>query len=353
MLWLLACTNALNLIDGLDGLACGIGLFATVTTLIAAGVQHNIALALAVIPLLGALLGFLRYNYNPATIFLGDSGSLFIGFMLGCFGLLWTQKSATLLGMTAPLMAFAIPLLDTSLAIFRRFLHNKPIFSADRGHIHHRLLDRGLTPRRVVLLLYACCALGAFCSMGVMNAHTAEASLILFGGLIWIGVTYLGYVEFGLIARFLRPSTFRRAISAQLRLVLLEESLTAATTVEECWHAMRGASEDLGFSHLSMRLNHTFFEESFSRHKGAHQTWTVRVPLSTTEFVNVGHDFQSPTAPLVMAPFAHLLRRSLEPKLEINATRVSTLAVRRAEDSKGRTAFQAAEATPVPPLWEL
>ena len=176
VLWLVLCANSLNLIDGLDGLACGIGLFATATALLAAGVQHNISLAYAVIPLFGALLGFLRYNFNPARIFLGDSGSLFVGFLLGCFGLLWTEKSATLLGLTAPLMVFAIPLLDTTLAIVRRFLHNKPIFSADRGHIHHRLLARGLAPQKVVLLLYACCAVGALCSVAVMNSHTSEAA---------------------------------------------------------------------------------------------------------------------------------------------------------------------------------
>ena len=112
VLWLIACTNSFNLIDGLDGLASGVGLFATATTLIAAMLQHNIPLAAATVPLAGALLGFLRYNFNPASIFLGDSGSLIIGFLLGSFGVIWSQKSATLLGMTAPLMALSIPLLE-------------------------------------------------------------------------------------------------------------------------------------------------------------------------------------------------------------------------------------------------
>ena len=263
VIWLVACANAFNLIDGLDGLACGVGLFATGTALLAAAVQHNSSLAIAVIPLFGALLGFLRYNYNPARIFLGDSGSLFVGFLLGCFGILWGQKSATALGLTAPLMVFALPLIDTSLAIVRRLLRNEPLFSADRGHIHHRLLDRGLTPRRVVLLLYACCAIGALCSVAVVNSHTSEAALIVFGVLIWIGVNYLGYAEFGLAARLFR--SFSPTIAAQMRLILLEQSLTAATTADECWLAVRTASKDLGFSQLCMRLNGTFDEEQFSR----------------------------------------------------------------------------------------
>lgn len=144
--WLVACANAFNLIDGVDGLATGIGLFATFTTLAAAVLQNNVGLAMAMAPLLGALLAFLRYNFNPASIFLGDCGSLTIGFLLGCAGAMWSQKSATILGMTAPLLALAVPLLDTTIAIVRRFLRHQPIFGADRGHVHHKLLDRGFRP---------------------------------------------------------------------------------------------------------------------------------------------------------------------------------------------------------------
>src|SRR5437762_8292518 len=107
---------------------------------VAALTQNNAPLALAMAPLVGALLGFLRYNFNPASIFLGDSGSLTIGFLLGCFGVIWSQKSATILGMTAPLMALGIPILDTCLSVVRRFLRHQPIFGGDRDHIHHRLL---------------------------------------------------------------------------------------------------------------------------------------------------------------------------------------------------------------------
>jgi UDP-GlcNAc:undecaprenyl-phosphate GlcNAc-1-phosphate transferase len=143
VLWLLACANAFNLIDGLDGLASGVGLFATLTTLCAALMHGDMELALATAPLAGALIGFLRYNFNPASIFLGDCGSLSIGFLLGCYAVMWSQKSATLLGMAAPAIVLAAPLVDTALSIARRFIQHKPIFGADRGHLHHRLLDRG------------------------------------------------------------------------------------------------------------------------------------------------------------------------------------------------------------------
>src|ERR1043166_6822987 len=127
--------------------------------------QHILMLAVATAPLAGALLGFLRYNFNPASIFLGDSGSLMIGFMLGCFGVVWSQKSATILGMTAPLMALGIPILDACLSVVRRFLRHQPIFGADRDHIHHRLLKRGLTPKGVAVLLYGMAAVGASFSL--------------------------------------------------------------------------------------------------------------------------------------------------------------------------------------------
>jgi UDP-N-acetylmuramyl pentapeptide phosphotransferase/UDP-N-acetylglucosamine-1-phosphate transferase len=138
--------NAVNLVDGMDGLAAGVGFFATVTTLIAALIHQNLELAIVTVPMAGALLGFLRYNFNPASIFLGDSGSLLVGLLLGCYAALWSQKSATMLGMAAPLMALAIPLLETSLSILRRALRNRPVFGADAGHIHHKLLEQGLTP---------------------------------------------------------------------------------------------------------------------------------------------------------------------------------------------------------------
>jgi UDP-GlcNAc:undecaprenyl-phosphate/decaprenyl-phosphate GlcNAc-1-phosphate transferase len=175
VLWLVACMNAMNLIDGVDGVAAGVGLFATATSLVAALMQHNVELALATLPLAGCLLGFLRYNFNPASIFLGDCGSLFIGFLLGCYGVLWSQKSATMLGMVAPLMAFSIPLLDTSLAIARRLLRKESIFHGDRGHIHNRLLDRGLSPRKVAFLLYGTCAIAALFSLVMISKSLRHA----------------------------------------------------------------------------------------------------------------------------------------------------------------------------------
>ncbi len=163
--WLVGAMNALNLVDGVDGLAGGVGFLAALTIVTSALLHGHTALALAAAPLAGALVGFLRYNFAPASIFLGDCGSLTLGFLLGAYGVIWSHKTDTLLGMAAPLMALSIPLLDTAVAIVRRAWAGQPIFRGDRCHIHHRLLERGLTPRSVALLLYAVSGLGGVLSL--------------------------------------------------------------------------------------------------------------------------------------------------------------------------------------------
>jgi UDP-GlcNAc:undecaprenyl-phosphate/decaprenyl-phosphate GlcNAc-1-phosphate transferase len=314
--WLVGCTNAINLIDGMDGLATGIGLFATLTTLAAALLQGHYALALATAPLAGALFGFLRYNFHPASIFLGDCGSLPLGFLLGAYGVIWSHKSSTILGLTAPLVALSVPLLDTAVSIVRRFLSGRPIFGADRRHIHHLLLDRGFTPRRAALLLYGACGCAAILSLllGTSPGHYAGPILLLVCVAAWTGVRLLGYVEFDIAGSLLRPRTFRRAIDAQMRLRSLEASLAAATTVEECWTAVRGASKSLGFQRLAMRLDHTLYEELLAN-CAPEQFWSLDIPLSETEYIRLGHSFQDSVPLNTVEPFAGVLRRSLEPKL--------------------------------------
>ena len=311
--WLIFCTNALNLIDGVDGLAAGLGLFAAATTLLAALLQSNVPLALATAPLVGALLGFLRYNFNPATIFLGDSGSLFLGFLLGCYGVLWSQKSATILGMTAPLLVLFIPLLDTALVMVRRFLRRQPIFTGDRGHIHHKLLERGFTPRRVALSLYAACVVGAVCSIAIMQAQFSVIVIVSFGLLVAIGVWCLGYAEFGTAARMFIEGAFRRQLNSRIALNGLEERLNAAETPEECWTAIQSAAPDFALHGIRMSVGgHTFRERNgceFTRY------WTVHIPLSDTDHLELTHAFGGTVQADATASFVDVVRKSLTPKL--------------------------------------
>ena len=316
ILWLLACMNAFNLVDGLDGLAAGVGLFATLTVFTAAMVQHNMVLAVATFPLAGAILAFLCYNFNPATIFLGDSGSLLIGFLLGCYAAIWSNKSATLLGMTAPLMALSIPLLDVALAIIRRFLRRQPIFAPDRGHIHHQLLDRGLTPRRVVLVLYGLCGLAAAFSLLQFVVHSfAGALILLFCVFMLLGIQYLGYAEFDLAGRLLFGGEFQRTVSAQLDLRKFQTTLAAATTPTECWAVVRDACSKFGFQQARLVLNGEIYENTPETSEAA--GWTIRVPLSNGDYAVLGRPFSSSVSPMMVAPFVDLLRQSLVEKFPV------------------------------------
>jgi UDP-GlcNAc:undecaprenyl-phosphate GlcNAc-1-phosphate transferase len=219
--WIVACSNAVNLIDGVDGLATGICLCATITTLIAALLHRNIDLAFATVPLAGALLGFLRFNFSPASIFLGDCGSLTLGFLLGCYGIVWSEKSTTLLSLSAPLLALFVPLLDGGLAITRRFLGHKPIFRADRDHIHHKLLSRGLTPRRAVLVLYGFCGLATIASLLLTTTREQYHGfvIVLLCLAAWLGLQHLGYSEFALAGKLAFGGAFHSLLNVKFALI--------------------------------------------------------------------------------------------------------------------------------------
>jgi len=317
ILWLLTSTNAFNLVDGMDGLAAGVGLFATLTIFLAAILHGNTPLAMATFPLAGCLLGFLFYNFNPATIFLGDSGSLLIGFLLGCYGVIWTQKSATLLGMTAPLMALSIPLIDVGLAVLRRALKRQPIFSADRGHIHHRLLDRGLTPKRAVLLLYGICSLVAVFSLlqsVVTSDRLSGVIIVLFCAVAWVGIQYLGYAEFSVAGRMLFRGDFQRTLKGQLDLNALEKRISDAKTLEACWHAIAEGSPNFGFCCLRMETPGQSFEKPSPQTPEAGR-WSCRIPLAGTGFIEFSRDFECSSLTTITGPFIDLIHSAVDKRV--------------------------------------
>ena len=314
IIWLVACCNALNLLDGIDGLAAGIGFVATATTVLAAAMQHNVELLMATVPLAACLLAFLRYNFNPATIFLGDCGSLFIGFLLGCDGVLWSQKSATILGMTAPLMALSIPLLDTSLAIARRFLRRQPIFGADRNHIHHRLLERGLTPRRVALLLYGSGALAAIFSLSMASNYFEVPVILVFCVAAWAGIRHLGYVEFDTAGRMLMQGSFRNLLNAHITLRSFESKLSAANTPDECWTVLKNTYRDFGFYQVRLQLAGSYYTENAGAPDPS-RIWRVEIPLSDNDYVYLIREFDSAAKHNAVALFADALRKILEGKI--------------------------------------
>ena len=314
ILWLLACSNAFNLVDGMDGLAAGVGMFATVTIFVAAMMQNNMALAMATVPLAGCLLGFLCYNFNPATIFLGDSGSLLIGFLLGCYGIIWTQKSATLLGMTAPLMALSLPLLDVGLAIVRRFLRRQPIFSADRGHIHHRLLDRGMSPKKAVVILYGICSIVAiFSLLESVFYNNALSSLIvlLFCAVAWIGIQYLGYVEFSLAGKMLFGGGLQRNLRAELDLNTFQKQVMHARSAGDCARLIEDAAGKFGLLATHIRIA----GHDFACPPGpADPCWEVRMTLADGDWI----DFvRLPDSVMAATSFLDVLSSSLNARVPL------------------------------------
>jgi UDP-GlcNAc:undecaprenyl-phosphate GlcNAc-1-phosphate transferase len=264
LFWIVACTNALNLIDGLDGLATGVSLFATLTAFTAACVEGNVGLALATAPLAGSLLGFLRYNFNPASVFLGDSGSLTVGFLLGCFAVIWCQKSATLLGMAAPLISLLVPLTDVGVSIARRFVSNRPIFAGDGRHIHHRLLARGLDPRTATLVLYTACGGAAVLSLldSLLSQTVGGVVVVVVCVLSWMGIRFLGYDEFAVARRLAGAHGFRRAVGEELCLRKFQSLIVSAVTLEECWPIIRDLCYEMKFHSVGLLSPAQDFKES-------------------------------------------------------------------------------------------
>ena len=313
--WLVGCTNAVNLIDGLDGLASGVGLFATGTTLVAAILQGNTGLAMATIPLVGCLLAFLRYNFAPASVFLGDSGSLTIGFMLGCFGLIWSQHSGSLLGMAAPLMALALPLIDVSLSIGRRFMRSRPIFGADRGHIHHMVLALGFKPRDAALILYGFCGIAAFLAILLNVAslrHLRPLTLLAFCSLVFAGVNCLGYVEFSAVRRTLSKKKILRVLQDEIYLQELDRLLTGAETVEDCWVVVRNACIDLRFASVRMYLLGASYEETLAG-RVDDISWEMTLSLGRNGHLSLTRVAES-KVPVLMMSALHLLQESIKGK---------------------------------------
>jgi UDP-GlcNAc:undecaprenyl-phosphate GlcNAc-1-phosphate transferase len=154
LLWILGFTNVINLIDGLDGLAAGVTAIALTSFLVLAVQGNQLVAATLAAVLIGCCVGFLRYNFNPASIIMGDSGALFLGFALACISMLGVMKSVVAITLVLPLLVIGIPIFDTASAIIRRARHGQPIQEADRGHIHHRLLDRGFNQRQTVVIIY-------------------------------------------------------------------------------------------------------------------------------------------------------------------------------------------------------
>jgi UDP-GlcNAc:undecaprenyl-phosphate GlcNAc-1-phosphate transferase len=250
--WIAGVINAMNLIDGLDGLAGGVAFFALAASFLVAFVRGDATMALLSAALAGSVLGFLVYNFNPASIFMGDTGSMFLGYVLAAGSVQTYQKASTTVAILVPLVALALPLTDTLLAIGRRAASGRPIFSADREHIHHRLLALGLTQRQAVLVLYGTSGvLGASALLlSFSNSWQTALTLTVLAVLGVIGLRRLYFV--GREEEEARPQAAGPSPRQAAR--ALAPALQAATGLEALAAALVPLLAPLGADRLSLLL---------------------------------------------------------------------------------------------------
>ena len=178
VIWIVGITNAVNLIDGLDGLAAGVSSIASLSLMVLSIYNSYLPGVILTAMLAGACIGFLPYNFNPASIFMGDTGSTFIGFTLGVTSILGVFKGYTLTAIFIAVLVLGLPIFDTAFAIIRRFLAGKPIMSPDRGHLHHRLVDRGYSQKQAVVTLYGISGILGLSAIAFFNRDIRFAFLV-------------------------------------------------------------------------------------------------------------------------------------------------------------------------------
>ncbi len=241
ILWLVGMANAFNLLDGADGVAAGSAFFAATAILIMSVTLGHPAIGLVTASLAGALLGFLPFNFPPARAFLGDQGSLLVGFLLAGLAVEGATKGPTLVAIAVPIVAFGVPVFDTTITLLRRFVRGRPLFQPDREHVHHRMARAGLSPRQVAGLLYAASAAFALAAMLFINPGVRSYALALaVGGLgaALIG-RYLHLPELNELARLAQRGILSpRAIALNVDLRRGAERLAGARSLADLHEAL-------------------------------------------------------------------------------------------------------------------
>ena len=234
--WFVGISNAFNLLDGIDGAAAGAALFALLAMFVASVSLGQPLVALLAVALAGGTLGFLPYNFPPARVYLGDAGSLVLGFMLAALAIEGATKGPAMVAIAIPLVAFALPLMDTLVAVVRRAARGAPLFTGDREHLHHRLLTIGLTNRQALAVLYVACGAFALGSMLFLNPNVRgmAVAMTMIAAITWLTVRHLRLHEFFELARVAqRGMTTPRAIAFNVQLRRAADELERVTTWDE------------------------------------------------------------------------------------------------------------------------
>jgi UDP-GlcNAc:undecaprenyl-phosphate GlcNAc-1-phosphate transferase len=285
VVWLVGITNAFNLIDGLDGLASGAALFASLVILGVSISQERTLMIVVSLVLSGALAGFLRYNFNPASIFLGDSGALFTGFLLAALSVLGTQKATTAVAIVVPILAFGFPVVDTVMTMGRRMISRKPVFQGDSEHIHHMLLARGWSQRRAALVLYGVCALFGLVALIFPATGSKLTGFMLFviSVAVIIAVGHLRYHEVDEIRAGVKRNVVDRRlrVANNIRVRRAALALSKASDLDEMFETTRHFLEFGEFSFASVQVGHVHWSWSSDAEidSPSPSDWSIRLPL--------------------------------------------------------------------------
>ncbi|GEM_PF-203603 len=261
IIWIVGITNALNLVDGIDGLATGVAFFVALTTSVLAIMGGKEFLALVMLAMAGACLGFLRYNFTPAKIFLGDTGSLFLGMTLAATSVMASSKSHVAASLLVAVIILGYPVIDTLLAMARRGLHGKSMFTPDRGHIHHRLLARGLGHSRAAMVIYVFCAALSILALAIVaqSSFAALMSLIVVTAMAALGLNFLG------LFRLFQPKDIKetraRFLASHYLTKMLVAKLSVAETIQQVYALLEQACAEFHMLSLQVELDPTLIPE--------------------------------------------------------------------------------------------
>ena len=264
LFWIVLVTNAINLIDGLDGLAAGVTLFVSLMMSMLCIVSGNYIVAIGFVALAGATLGFLRYNFNPASIFMGDSGSYFLGYSIATLSILGSVKGQATFAMLIPFLALGVPIFDALLSPLRRFVRGRKMFTPDNGHLHHKLMESGEGHRRAVIILYSITVIlsaVAFCLVYVKDERAAVILLIPAAILYFLfrKIGYLNYFAIDKIYGWLSDINESAKFSGASRSFLDHlMDISKAKTLEEMWVAAARAFDYLQIDQVDLRLSPIF-----------------------------------------------------------------------------------------------
>ena len=294
ILWIMGITNAVNLTDGLDGLAAGICAIACTVIAAFALVRGELVLTVMMFALMGSLSGFLFFNFNPARIFMGDCGSMFLGFILGSTSVMCAMKSGTMVALALPAVVLGLPIFDMAFSILRRYLSRWAITSPDRGHLHHRLLDMGLRHRHVVIIMYAMTALAAGLGMFMMVTHGGGTIIILFCVILLFVLAFRAVGAIRLretIARIKYNKVMSKEAAEDTHLFQeLHLAFRQTASFKQWWQMVCDAAEKQGLSELCLTVTaksgrrHKFTWRTNDHENEQDEVVSVKLPISRRRF---------------------------------------------------------------------